>query len=343
MKKEKKQARHDHLRLYFILSIFVILLLSLGIAALLTMLIEWLTKTHFTLPTVLWMVLFSVGLGLLMSLLFSRFIISPILRLSRAMQQVAQGDFSVRLDGAGHFGEMRQSYENFNTMARALGSIETLQSDFVSNVSHEFKTPINAIEGYAMLLQDTDDTAQQKEYVEKILFNTHRLGDLVNNILLLSRVDNQSLPAETTEYRLDEQLRRALLLLEAKWMEKNLELDVELEPVTYTGNETLMLHVWTNLIDNAIKFDVPGGLLQLRLHRGEAAVTVSVTDSGAGMTPEEMAHIFDRFYQADGSHRGEGNGLGLALVQRILTVAGGSIHVESEAGLGSTFTVTLPL
>ena len=237
---------------------------------------------------------------------------------------------------------MRQSYDNFNTMVKALGTIETLQSDFVSNVSHEFKTPINAIEGYAMLLQDTEDPGQQKEYVDKILTSTHRLGDLVNSILFLSRLDNQSVPAEVTSYRLDEQLRQALLLLERKWTDKELELDVDLAPVTYTGPEGLLLHVWTNLIDNAVKFDPQGGLLRLSLRREQDVITVEVEDSGQGMTEEVMAHIFDRFYQADGSHKSEGNGLGLALVRRILEAAGVTIRAGSIPGQGSRFTVTLP-
>ena len=343
MKKRDTEVRSDNLRLYFILCIFMILGLSIGAAALFTMLIEWLTKTRFTVPTIVWMILLSIAMGLVLSLIFSRMFISPITRLSRAMQQVAQGDFTVRLDHAGHFGEMRQSYDNFNTMTRALAATETLQSDFVSNVSHEFKTPINAIEGYAMLLQDTADPVQQKEYIGKILTSTHRLGDLVNNILLLSKVDNQSIPTEKTAYRLDEQLRQALLMLERKWTEKGIELDVDLVPVTYTGPENLMLHVWTNLIDNAVKFDPPGGLLRLTLRREDGKIIVTVADSGLGMTPEQQAHIFDRFYQAEGSHQGEGNGLGLALVKRILETAGGRIAVDSAPGKGSTFTVELTM
>ncbi len=341
MKKHDTEVRSDNLRLYFILCIFLILSLSIGAAALITLLIEWLTKTRFTLPSVVWMILLSITMGLVLSLIFSRMFIAPILRLSRAMQRVAQGDFSVRLDHAGHFGEMRQSYENFNTMTKTLGTIETLQSDFVANVSHEFKTPINAIEGYAMLLQDAEDPARQKEYVDKILTGTHRLGELVNSILLLSKVENQSIPAERTAYRLDEQLRQALLMHESKWTAKGIELDVDLAPVTYTGPESLLLHVWSNLIDNAVKFDPPGGLLRLSLHEDGGAITVEVEDSGVGMTAEELAHIFDRFYQADGSHQGEGNGLGLPLAKRILEVAGGTIRAESAPGKGTRFIVSL--
>ena len=336
------EVRSDNLQLYFIISIFIILAVSIGVAALLTMLIEWLTKTRLIVPTIVWMILLSIAMGMVLSLIFSRVFISPITRLSRAMQQVAQGDFTVRLENPGHFGEMRQSYENFNTMTRALSTIETLQSDFVSNVSHEFKTPINAIEGYAMLLQDAAGPDQQREYVDKILTSTRRLGDLVNSILLLSKVDNQSYPAEKTAYRLDEQLRQALLMLESKWAAKDLELDVELAPVTYTGSENLLLHVWTNLLDNAIKFSPEGGLLRLRMEKDGPDVRVTVEDRGVGMTAEEISHIFDRFYQADGSHKSEGNGLGLPLVKRIVEgVEGGAIQVESQPGQGSRFVVSL--
>ena len=327
--KQKKpaEARSDHLQVCFILFIFVLLALSIGAGALLTLLIEWLTQTRFTLPTIVWMILLSIAMGLVLSLIFTRLFIGPILRLSRAMQRVAQGDFS--------------TYENFNTMTKALSTIETLQSDFVSNVSHELKTPITAIEGYAMLLQDAADPARQREYTEKILASTHRLGDLVNSILLLSKLENQSVPLQPVTYRLDEQLRGAMLLLEGKWTEKDLALDVELETVTYTGPEALLMHVWTNLIDNAIKFNPPGGVLQVGLHQEADAVTVTVADSGVGMTEEEMVRIFERFYQADGSHQGEGNGLGLALVKRILEAVGGEIRVESTPGKGSCFTVKL--
>ena len=335
------EIRSDNLRLYFILWLFLLISLSVGLASLLTLLIEWLTQSRVVVPTIVWMILLSIALGLALSATLSNLLISPVLRLSRAMQQVAHGDFTVRLGDAGHFGEMRQSYRNFNTMVEALGATETLQSNFVSNVSHEFKTPINAIEGYAMLMQDADP-ALQKEYAEKILYSTRRLGDLVNNILLLSKVENQTIPAEKAPYRLDEQLRHALLLLERKWTEKELELDVDLAPITYTGNESLMLHVWTNLIDNAIKFNEKGGLLRLSLTEEDSSAVIKVADSGAGMTEEEIAHIFDRFYQADGSHRGEGNGLGLALAQRIVSLSGGEISVESVPGHGSCFTVSLP-
>lgn len=343
MKSQKATPRGDNLRLYFIVCIFAILCVTLGVSALLTILLEWLTNTHFTVPTIVWMVLFSVVLGGGLSIIMSRFFLRPVTRLGRAMERVAAGDFTVRLDNPGALGEMRDSYAHFNTMTRALAATETLQSDFISNVSHEFKTPINAIEGYAMLMQDAgNDPALQREYADKILLSTRRLSELVNNILLLSKVDNQTMPLEKHPYRLDEQLRRAILLLERKWTQKQIEWDVDMDEATYTGNESLMLHVWVNLLDNAIKFDPVGGEIRLRLHCESTCIRITVSDNGPGIPKDQQSAIFERFYQADGSHKSEGNGLGLALARRIVRMCGGEISVSSEPGKGSCFTVELP-
>lgn len=343
MKPQKATPRGDNLRLYFIVCIFAILCVTLGVSALLTILLEWLTNTHFTVPTIVWMVLFSVVLGGGLSIIMSRFFLRPVTRLGRAMERVAAGDFTVRLDNPGALGEMRESYAHFNTMTRALAATETLQSDFISNVSHEFKTPINAIEGYAMLMQDAgNDPALQREYADKILLSTRRLSELVNNILLLSKVDNQTMPLEKHPYRLDEQLRRAILLLERKWTQKQIEWDVDMDEAAYTGNESLMLHVWVNLLDNAIKFDPVGGEIRLRLHCESTCIRITVSDNGPGIPKDQQSAIFERFYQADGSHKSEGNGLGLALARRIVRMCGGEISVSSEPGKGSCFTVELP-
>ena len=314
MKSQKAAPRGDNLRLYFIVCIFAILCVTLGVSALLTILLEWLTNTHFTVPTIVWMVLFSVVLGGGLSIIMSRFFLRPVTRLGRAMERVAAGDFTVRLDNPGALGEMRDSYAHFNT-----------------------------IEGYAMLMQDAgNDPALQREYADKILLSTRRLSELVNNILLLSKVDNQTMPLEKHPYRLDEQLRRAILLLERKWTQKQIEWDVDMDEATYTGNESLMLHVWVNLLDNAIKFDPVGGEIRLRLHCESTCIRITVSDNGPGIPKDQQSAIFERFYQADGSHKSEGNGLGLALARRIVRMCGGEISVSSEPGKGSCFTVELP-
>lgn len=342
MKKQKNKWRPS-VKLYFVLYTFVFLCIVSGLSAVATELVKFFTRRFFELPSVVWMLIISIPLGTALNTLTSRFFTTPITRLNLAMRAVAEGDFTVRLSSPGFIREMRESFDNFNVMAHALGTTETLQTDFISNVSHEFKTPINAIEGYTMLLQDDTQSDEEKQQcVDKILFNTRRLSELVGNILLLSKVDNQGIQSAGKAYRLDEQLRQAVVMLEHKWAEKNIELDVDLDPAMYVGNESMMLHVWTNLIDNAIKFDPHGGEMKLRLQKKDKQLIVTVADNGPGIPLEKQAHIFDRFYQVDGSHRGEGNGLGLALVKTILHSCGGEITLQSEENKGCLFTVTLP-
>ncbi|MCQ2453727.1 MAG: HAMP domain-containing histidine kinase [Clostridia bacterium] len=211
-KNKKTNSEGTSLRFYFMLFSSVTLLLALGFSAGITALIQWLTQMR--IPSEVWMLLLSLSIGTLLTLVTAHYIIRPITRLNRAMSRVAKGDFTVHLNENVRMGEISSAYRNFNTMVRALGTIETLQKDFTSNVSHEFKTPISAIEGYATLLQDpTQPEAVRQEYIGKILFNSARLSSLVGNVLLLSRLENQGVPAEQTTYRLDEQLREAVLLL----------------------------------------------------------------------------------------------------------------------------------
>ena len=323
---------------------FLLALIEIVIAAGLALLLNWLLEDvlEFRLAPWLWVLIFSVILCSVLGWLISAQFFEPISRLSRAMRKVGKGDFSVRLETSSRIREVRDTYDNFNLMTRELGATETVQTDFVSNVSHEFKTPINAIEGYATLLQSAQPTEEQALYVEKILLNTRRLNELVGNILLLSRVDHQAINSNRKRYRLDEQIRQAIVLLEPKWDKKELELDVELDTLDYTGNESLLLHVWVNLIDNAIKFDPHGGLLRLRLRRQDGSAVFTVDDSGPGIAEEAQTHIFDKFFQADSSRMMEGHGLGLALVKRVLDVCGGTIQVENLPETGCRFTVTLP-
>ena len=236
-----------------------------------------------------------------------------------------------------------ESYQSFNVMTKELRATEVLQMDFVSNVSHEFKTPINAIEGYTMLLQGEELSQEQEEYVEKILFNTQRLSGLVGNILLLSKLENQNIPMKKTEYRLDEQIRQAFLSLETKWTEKEIGFQVELEEVKYTGNEGLFMHIWMNLLDNAIKFSPAKGTIMMFLKQEKDSVMFILEDEGPGIEDDVKTRIFDKFYQADGSHKAEGNGLGLALVKRIVDSAGGTIKAENREYGGCRFVVELPI
>lgn len=295
-------------------------------------------------PTGVRMLIFGVVFGVAIAAILNHAFIKPLTDLAAAMRRVADGNFDTQLECKSTISDIKEVYASFNLMVKALGETETLQTDFVSNVSHEFKTPINAIEGYASLLQDSElPREQQAQYVGKIIFNTRRLSDLVGNILLLSKVNNESIRPKANTYRLDEQIRQSIFALERKWTEKSIDLDIEMDEVEYCGYEGFMMHVWTNLIDNAIKFDSYGGSIRLRLKKDGERVRFTVSDTGPGIAPEEQSRIFTKFYQVDSSHKEEGSGLGLALVKRIVTSSGGNISVESEPGAGATFTVELPL
>ena len=281
-------------------------------------------------------------IGILVTSQLSKFFFNPIKKLRTAMDKVADGDFSVRLEEKSSSKEIMEIYTGFNLMAHELSSTEILQTDFVSNVSHEFKTPINAIEGYSTLLQDADNLDEdQREYVDKILFNTKRLSSLVGSILLLSKLENQQIPSHQVEYRLDEQIRQSIVALEPAWEQKDIEFDVELDRVSYLGNEPMMRHVWDNLISNAIKFSPNGGAVKIHLVKKLKKLIFTVEDQGPGLSEEAQKHIFDKFYQADASHKQEGNGLGLALVKRILTIEKGQITAENCRSGGCRFTVIL--
>ena len=340
-----KQRLHAKMNLQF--RFFILCLLEFVAVAVLAeiggwMLRRWLGVTP-EIPAFVWAILFSVVLGSAIARYASHTFFAPITRLCRAMKEVAGGDFHVEMQTDSKIDELRELYDNFNRMVRELNSTETLQTDFISSVSHEFKTPINAIEGYAALLQEQDLTPdEQRQYVEKILFNTRRLSTLTGNILLLSKLSSQSIRPRRTTFRLDEQIRQAVLALEQKWEDKELDLDVDLERTTFTGYEALLLHVWTNLIDNAVKFDPRGGLLRLRLYQPDEHLLFTIEDSGPGIAAGDEERIFAKFYQSDTSREAEGNGLGLALVKKIVELNGGSVRAENLPQGGCRFTVRLP-
>ena len=277
-----------------------------------------------------------------LALLINSFFLKPIENLSESMKKVSGGDFSIRLNENSKIKEIGELNRSFNAMTDDLGQTEVLQSDFVSNVSHEIKTPLNAIEGYATLLQDSDCTEEEKRrYTEKILFNTRRLSDLVGNVLILSKLESGAVDINESSFRLDEQIRESLMLLEAKWVEKDIEFDVDLDEVIYNGDKNLLYHVWNNLIGNAVKFSPREGVIALKLECDHDVICFSVSDNGPGIGENAKKHIFDKFYQEDNSHKQEGNGLGLSLVKRIVDMSGGTIEVENLPQGGCKFTVTL--
>lgn len=308
--------------------------------------VVWLLNRRFGvwlgIPYMLRVLLISILSGAAIAVGLSKIFVSPMMKLGDAMRKVAGGDFTVRLDCTNKIRDVREVYGSFNTMVKELGNTETLQTDFVSNVSHEFKTPINAIEGYASLLQDSQLTDEQKNaYIDKIIFNTRRLSDLVGNILLLSKVNNQTISLKASTFRLDEQVRQSILALESKWEKKEIEFDIDLDEIEHTGYENLLSHVWLNLIDNAVKFSPQNGQIRIRLKQLAGSVTFSIWDNGLPIPEADIDRIFNKFYQGDNSHASEGNGLGLALVRKIVAAAHGTINVTSSEDAGTEFVVAL--
>lgn len=330
------------LRMRLTLTVTAELLLSILVSLSLWYLLDPHIPVDSTVVLIIALLVISLLIGLVVTRLLSAQFFAPIKKLGKAMEQVADGDFSVRLEDKSSSKEIMEVYSGFNLMAHELSATEILQTDFVSNVSHEFKTPINAIEGYATLLEGCEDlTAEQREYVEKIAFNTRRLSSLVGSILLLSKLENRQIPTGRSRYRLDEQIRQSIVALEPAWEPKDIEFDVEMERVEYLGNEAMMRHVWDNLISNAIKFNPHGGLVRIRLEKKVRQIRFTIDDCGPGISEEAKKRIFDKFYQADNSHKAEGNGLGLALVKRILAFENGEVTAENIPGGGCRFAVTL--
>jgi signal transduction histidine kinase len=268
----------------------------------------------------------------------------PVRRLSDAAKKIAAGDFSARVapmrrDGKKDYIEVL--FDDFNTMAAELAGIETLKNDFIANVSHEIKTPLSVIQGYAAALQnDTLTVEERRDYAKTIMDATQKLSVLVTNILKLNKLENQEIVPEAAPYDLSEQLRRCALTLEDLWERKNISFTADLEEVTVKYDARMLELVWNNLLSNAVKFTESGGAIELTLKTQDGFVLIGVKDSGCGMDEKTVTHIFDKFYQGDSSHSQEGNGLGLALVKKVVEITGGEISVDSTPGQGTMFTVS---
>lgn len=266
----------------------------------------------------------------------------PVQVMTRAHERVQEGDFTVRLPD-NQPGEMGELMRSFNDMTEALGSTAYLQKDFISSISHEFKTPIASIRGFAKLLQMPGLTEEQKaEYIHLIAQESDRLSRLSETLLRLSALEQQTALASLSAFSLDEQLRQVILRLEPAWSPKDIDWQLDLHEVAITSDQELLNQVWVNILQNAIKFSETGSEIAVKVFRDGNAV-VEIEDHGCGMTEEAQQRIFDKFYQADKSRKQEGVGLGLSLVKRIVDMMGGTVTVRSTLGEGSTFRVELPV
>lgn len=308
--------------------------------------LKWNELVQTIVPMVYWGCV-AVGLTLFTRRKIKSTYEEPLHRLADATEQVANGDFSVYVPTT-HTSDRLDYLDvmilDFNKMVEELGSVETLKTDFVSNVSHEMKTPIAVIKNYAELLQTGKGTEEERlEYAQNIEEAAGRLSSLISNILRLNKLEHQQIDPEIESYDLCGQLEQCILNYEEMWDEKNLDLEVDMEEkAVVDADRRLMELVWNNLLSNAVKFTEPGGKVTVRQISSDGYAEVEVTDTGCGMSRENIRHIFDKFYQGDTSHSQEGNGLGLALVRRILVLMNGEISVVSEEGRGSTFTVRVP-
>jgi signal transduction histidine kinase len=302
-----------------------------------------------------------LGLSLILTLvngIWRRVVVGrPVKKILAATEKLTNGDFTARIEPSpsslrSSGNELDVIIANFNIMAAELGSVETLQTDFIANVSHELKTPLAVIQNYATMLRDPELAASDRDvYAAKISQATQRLSELISNILRLNKLDNQHIAPKNDTFLLNEQLEEVLVAHEALWEAKNLDLRADLDDdITVTSDRSLLELAWNNIVSNAIKFSNDGGSLAVSVQKvmGEGKgdphlARVRVTDSGIGMDADTRRHVFDKFYQGDTAHSGQGNGLGLALVARIVEICGGAISVESELGQGTTFTVDLPL
>lgn len=291
------------------------------------------------------MAAFSFPLGMVVAFLVSKVPLKPLRNLIYSMDKLAGGDFQTRVN----VGNVMRRYppfvdiaKSFNKLAEQLENTEMLRSDFINNFSHEFKTPIVSIAGFAKLLQKENlSPALQKEYLTAIEEESMRLSDMATNILNLTKVENQTILSDVSCFNLSEQIRSCILLLEKKWERKGLELQLDFPEYTIRANEELLKQVWINLLDNAVKFAPEGHTVKVQIRESSQCLVVEIINTGSEISEADQERVFHKFYQADASHSTEGNGVGLAIVKRIVDLHGGEVFVCSGQDM-TTFTVTLP-
>lgn len=294
---------------------------------------------------ILMLTVLSLIIGALLAASTSRFSLIPINRILNAMNKLAAGDYSARLSFKGPLGKIPSVSEftnSFNTMAYAFETNKVIHTDFINSFSHEFKTPIVSIAGFAKLLRREEMPKEKRdEYLQVIEEESMRLSQMASNVLNLSKVENQLSLTDVSEFNLSEQLRNCLLMLESKWTKKNIELSLLFDEYDITASEELLKQVWINLIDNAVKFTHDGGTVEIFVEKSAKNISVTVSNTGDPIPEQSVNRIFEKFYQADTSHSTEGNGVGLAVVKKIVDLHNGQIKTEYSGGM-NRFTVILP-
>jgi len=347
--KLKKWQKNNHLfSLTVIMSLLVlaVFLVSYGIAVTVIYIIsKFGTILDPDTPsyTVTFVTLIVVSSGAIFAFLGSFLLIRPIRRIIKSMDRLSSGDFKVRMDVSdSRIRAFKALSLKFNTLAEELQNTEMLRSDFINNFSHELKTPIVSIAGLAKVVKNGKLTDEEKnQYLAAIEEESVRLSYLATSVLNLTKIENQSILTDTTEFNLSEQMRSCILLLESKWDKKELDLNLDFNEIYYKGNEELLKQVWINLIDNAIKFSKEKSCIDIFAQESDTDIKISVRNEGEPIPEEKQKKIFNKFYQLDESHSSEGFGVGLAIVKRIVELHGGEISLVCSDG-SVTFTVELP-
>lgn len=282
-------------------------------------------------------------IGAVVSAFSSKLILKNIREFIEGTEKLSRGDFSVRIN-IKHPSEFKILSENFNLMAKELGGIEVLRTDFINNFSHEFKTPIISIKGFAEILKDDNlPKDERNEYLDIIIEESKRLTTLSNNVLNLSKIENVAILKDTKVFNIGEQLRQAILILHSKFENKNILLDINIGDYNINGSKEMLNQVWINLLDNAVKFNRENGIISIALKKKEDNIIITISDNGIGISKEALPKVFDKFYQGDTSHSTLGNGLGLAMVKKIIELHNGTIECDSVHLRGTRFTIMLPI
>ncbi len=351
MKSREEHRQRISLILLMSICVFVVICIAVGLAALTIYILIRLNVIVAEDETVSLGSLFSLIIyvsaimGFVLTFFTSRFSLKPVNQMINQLERLSKGDFSARIK----FGAPIRVHpafhdieESFNKTAEALEKTEMLRSDFINNFSHEFKTPIVSIAGFAKMLRVADlSDKEREEYLKVIEEESLRLSKMATNMLNLTRVENQTILTGVTEYNLSEQLRVCILMQTDMWTQKELNLELDFDEYTIKANKELMEQAWINLINNAIKFSEVGGTVSVGISESADTITVSITNSGSEIPAESLDRIFNKFYQADESHSSEGNGIGLAVVKKVVNLHGGEVRAASGDGK-TTFAVTLP-